>query len=224
MDKGSNRASSLVTSPVFLLFLISIISFGFIAYTDRYLYQIFESIFKPLAIIADLRLTSLSIVFVAYLWLRKKYLLNFSAIKENQKRTLVLAAIWLIATAYFVLIKKVWVPTLKDWIDYVAFMITGLIAEEILFRGIIFDLSTKVFGDKKLLSFSMPVLFSAVVFGLQHLAYHKFEINAASITQVIYTTFTGIVFARIKESTGSLYWVILFHMINNSFTVIRNLG
>lgn len=208
--------------PALILTLIGIMSLGFIAITDRFFFKLFESVYAPLAILADLRLTSLLIIVTTYVWIKRIYSIRSKPRVKGLKHAILLSICWLMVTAYFVLIKEVWVPQLKDWVDYVAFMMTGLIGEEILFRGILFDLSIKVFGEKTFLSFSAPVFWSSILFGFQHLAYHGFALNTASMTQVTYILVMGIVFARIKENTGSLWAVIALHMVSNSFTLIRN--
>jgi hypothetical protein len=73
-------------------------------------------------------------------------------------------------------------------------MLTGLLAEEFLFRGAIYELTKKAFPNLYIWRFSGPVLISSIFFGLQHLGYHHFQINQASISQVIYTFIMGLFF------------------------------
>ena len=204
-----------------ILLVLSILSVGFISLTDKYIFDLLTGLHSPLALLADLRLPSLTIISVLYFVLIKTRLVEPIDKISPGKRAFQGPLIWLLMTAYFVLVKKVWVPNLKDWVDGTAFMLTGLIAEEILFRGILYDLCNKVFGYRRFLNFSIPVLLTAILFGLQHLSYHGFKITPASTTQVVYTIFMGIVFATFKESTGRLWPVILLHMLTNSFTLIR---
>lgn len=139
-------------------------------------------------------------------------------------RDLWLPALWLMLTAYFVLIRRVWVPDLNSWIDYVAFMGTGLLAEELLFRNVLLGLGTKIFGFRRILKFSIPVWITAALFGVQHLGYHQFSINTASLSQVAYTFVMGLVFGSLRESSGRLWPVILLHLATNVFTVLRNVA
>lgn len=211
--------------PKLLLIAFGIASLGLISVTDRFLFNLLKSFESPLAVLADLRIPSLLLVSAIYFAIRKNKIVDSSHEKLITRKVFIAPMIWLIMTAYFVLVRKVWVPSLKDWIDWTAFLITGLIAEEILFRGILFDLIVRVFGSRKLLlNLSFPVLVTSVLFGLQHLSYHDFRVNSASLTQVVYTTIMGIVFANFKESTGRLWLVILLHMMTNFFTLIRTLN
>lgn len=207
---------------VFLLFAVA--SLGFIALTDRFFFNLFGGETSTLAIVADIRLTSLAILMMVYLWLKKIIPDDHYQSYYPLKRAVWMSIVWLILTAYFVLVRKVWVPSLQNWTDVVAFMVTGVVAEEILFRGIIFDLTRVAFKAKKVLAFSAPVLISSLLFGLQHLSYHGFQITPASITQVVYTTLMGLVFASIREASGRLWPAVDFHMLNNLFTLIRNFG
>ncbi len=60
-------------------------------------------------------------------------------------------AIRLLPSAYAALILKVWVPKIDGWTNITAFMLTGLCAEEFLFRGGLYTLAQRVFGDRMLL-------------------------------------------------------------------------
>lgn len=209
--------------PGLILILVGVLSLGLISVTDKLVFNFLKDLGSSLALLADLRLSSLLLVSIFYVGILKTHIVEPSVKISPTKKDFRWPIIWLVVTAYFVLVKKVWVPSLKDWVDWTAFMITGLVAEEILFRGILYDLCVKVFRDRRILNLSMPVLITSILFGLQHLSYHGFRINAASITQVVYTTVMGIIFANVKESTGRLWPVIVLHMLTNSFTLIRNL-
>lgn len=209
--------------PGLILILVGALSLGLISVTDKLVFNFLKDLDSSLALFADLRLSSLLLVSIFYIGILKTHIIDQSVKISPTKEDFRGPIIWLVMTAYFVLIKKVWVPSLKDWVDWTAFMITGLVAEEILFRGILYDLCVKVFRDRKISNLSLPVLITSILFGLQHFAYHGFKINAASITQVVYTMVMGIIFANVKESTGRLWPVMVLHMLTNSFTLIRNI-
>jgi membrane protease YdiL (CAAX protease family) len=204
---------------------LAIISLFLIPSLDRAIFQFLTSQGSALAVLADLRLTSLAAVLSLYYLTHKICRGGIHKSDPGEKRrALRLAAIWICATAYFVLVKKVWVPNLISWIDYVAFFVTGLLAEEFLFRGSLYELAVENFGYKKIATFSVPVWVTSFLFGFQHLGYHHFQINTSSVTQVVYTIVMGLFFCNLRESTGYLWPVILLHILTNSFTAIRNLG
>jgi len=168
--------------PELLLILIGFLSLGLISITDKVIYNFLMDSGSSLALFADLRFPSLILVGAIYAGLLKMQIIDSPVPISPSKRDFRGPSIWLVLTAYFVLVKKVWVPNLKDWIDWIAFIVTGLIAEEILFRGILFDLCRKVFRERQVLNLSIPVLLTSFLFGIQHLSYHHFQINSASIT------------------------------------------
>lgn len=211
---------------VFIQFtVLAFISIFLITGLDRASYQWLSTYSNSLSVLADLRLTSLLTVLCIYFYVDKKFGSQDTEVKSDKlKRSIRLAGVFVLATAYFVLIKKVWVPTLTNWIDYTAFMVTGLIAEELLFRGALYTLAKKTFGIQLFAGFSVPVWTTSILFGLQHFGYHHFQMNSASIVQVIYTTVMGLFFCNLREATGYLWPVILLHVLTNSFTLVRNFG
>jgi membrane protease YdiL (CAAX protease family) len=135
-----------------------------------------------------------------------------------------LALLWLLPAAYAVLVAKIWVPSLPRWIDVVAFMLTGLLAEELLFRGAIFQMATRAAGSHTALAAWAAVLVSAGFFALQHIQYHGFQLSPAAAVQISYTFVMGIVFGLLRHKTGSIWTPIAVHMINNAFAWWRNLS
>ncbi len=206
-----------------VLLIVGFCSLGLIPLTDKYFFNLLGRFCPSLAVIADLRLTSLLLVTLIWILFGEQ---SQTGRSDNpfKPRSLLLPAIWLALTAYFVLVKQVWVPALTHWADYVAFMGTGLLAEELLFRGTLFSLCGKAFGFRKIGKFSAPVWISASLFSLQHLGYHGFQINSASVSQVTYALLMGLVFGSLREASGFLWPAIALHVITNLFTVIRSLG
>jgi membrane protease YdiL (CAAX protease family) len=212
-------------TPAIALSILACVSLFLISTLDRGIYHWLDGHAASLSIIADLRLTSLATILGIYFCTKRYFPTeDRKGTAEEIKRALLLAVIWILATAYFVLIRKTWVPALNRWIDTFAFMITGLLGEELLFRGALYDLSVKTFGLKNFARFSVPVWITSILFGVQHLGYHHFQINSASITQIIYTTVMGLFFCNLREASGRLWPVVLLHLLTNSFTLIRNLN
>jgi membrane protease YdiL (CAAX protease family) len=151
---------------LFILFALGFLSLGLISLTDRFFFRLFSESAPFLVAIADLRLTSLFLIWIIWIVTRKR--------------------------------------TQPVQID--------------VNQG-----SATSFGFRKIAKFSGPVWITAVLFGLQHLGYHGFAINPASLTQVGYTILAGLVFGSLRESSGRLWPAILLHLATNSFTIIRNL-
>lgn len=97
-------------------------------------------------------------------------------------------------------------------------------AEEFLFRGALYALAARAFGDRSIARLPMPVLYSSVFFSLQHLQYHALELTPPAVTQLVYTFFMGLFFGLVRFHGRSIWPVIGVHMLNNSFMLIRNFG
>lgn len=114
----------------------------------------------------------------------------------------------------------------KSLKNIINFVIIFPIAEEILFRGIIFSLSelgtTKIYI---ITSISLAVLISAVCFGITHLQYHNFKITALSRKQILIAFIGGIFMGKIVEQTGSIILPLVIHItFNFSATVFSRLN
>ncbi len=99
---------------------------------------------------------------------------------------------------------------LNTWWWYILNMIilgvVPAIAEELLFRGVIFQ------GLKEKFSKWPSILISALLFALIH----------QNLEQLIYPFFLGIVLAVTFERTNNLVYSILIHMFNNFTTITIN--
>ena len=124
---------------------------------------------------------------------------------------------WLIGTVIAVHGVGVYVPSLPRSEDIAAFMGFGLLAEELLFRGAIFSLCRRVFPTHA----TLPIVWSAALFGLQHLQYHHFHADAHALTQVAYTILMGLVLGYVRSSTQRLWPGVVAHVLNNGITLMR---
>lgn len=80
------------------------------------------------------------------------------------------------------------------------------IAEEFIFRGLIFRRGKDYFG------FLLGALFSALSFGIYH----------GNLTQGIFAFFMGMLFCAMYEHYGTLWAPIAAHMANNLFATLEN--
>jgi membrane protease YdiL (CAAX protease family) len=134
------------------------------------------------------------------------------------RSVLAVAAIWTIGTAVAVLGFRVWTPTLgfHRAADWVAFLGTGLLAEELLFRGAVFHLAAQALGDER-----RALWASAILFALAHAQYHAFRPSAALFAQVLYTLPMGLAYAFLRKQTGSIWPPALVHLAGNLLSVVR---
>ena len=101
--------------------------------------------------------------------------------------------------------------------DIAAFIGFGLIAEELLFRGAIFSLSSRVFAARA----TPPIVWTATLFSVQHLQYHHFHPDAHALTQIAYTFPMGFVLGYVRSATQRLWPSVLVHLLNNGVALLR---
>ena len=93
--------------------------------------------------------------------------------------------------------------------DHIVFLvlaacITGPVAEELLYRGIVYS------GLRKWMKLWPAALLSAFIFGLLHL----------NVLQGIYAGILGLLFALMYEDTGTIWMPVAVHMLVNCFEVV----
>lgn len=84
-------------------------------------------------------------------------------------------------------------------LSFVSVVILAPIAEEIIFRGVIFNEAAKYKGG------TFPIIISALLFGLAH----------GEPVQIVYTFISGLILGFIYSKTHSLPIVMFLHMVNN---------
>ena len=88
--------------------------------------------------------------------------------------------------------------------EFITSLIIAPIYEELIFRGVIYDDTKKLFNAK------IAALVSSILFGLMHFN--------GGYSQVIKTAIGGLLSAYCYEKTKSLYACILLHSLNNFMT------
>ena len=88
--------------------------------------------------------------------------------------------------------------------EFITALIIAPIYEELIFRGVIYDDTKKLFNAK------IAALVSSILFGLMHFN--------GGYSQVIKTAIGGLLSAYCYEKTKSLYACILLHSLNNFMT------
>lgn len=87
----------------------------------------------------------------------------------------------------------------------VAACVVGPVLEELIFRGVIFNLLKKTFRS------SLPaILISGIAFGIWH----------GNLVQSVYAIITGIVLALVYEKTNDIKYPILIHVLNNALSAL----
>lgn len=86
----------------------------------------------------------------------------------------------------------------------VFFAIMPAIAEELIFRGVIFN------GVKKSMGSKWAIGLSALLFTLAH----------ADIIKFVYPMIMGVFFAIVVDKTGNIFYTMLIHLFNNITTIV----
>lgn len=135
-------------------------------------------------------------------------------------RVWAVAAAWLVAAGGVVAATDVYVPGVAGWRNAVAFHATRVLAEELLFRGALYQLVRRLAPGRVAGPFSVPVVATAVLFALSHFQYHAFRLTVASVTQVAYNVPTGVLLGWLRERTGSVWSSVALHAATNSLRLV----
>ena len=137
----------------------------------------------------------------------------------TQRSVAGLAAVWLLlwlgGSAAATIITGHWLIYARGWPLVLAFLVFGPLGEELLFRGLVFGYARAIWPS----SASTAVLISTIAFSLHHIALHTAP-RGFAIAQLLFTLPMGVVFALLRERTGSLWPGLLVHFATNLPSVI----
>jgi membrane protease YdiL (CAAX protease family) len=102
-----------------------------------------------------------------------------------------------------------YIPQASTLTDSASLLVFGLLAEELVFRGALFELAEEG------LSARAAVWVTAVCFGLSHWSYHGFDVTAAAAEQVSYTTAMGFLLGSQRRWSRGLTLPIATHFVIN---------
>lgn len=184
---------------------------------DTNLYRLLAPHNEALAALADLRLTSILAIGAVALMTRPRVGWHLAL---PDRRLMPWTALWLagaFAAVHFAGIGKV---TLLRWQDTVTFLTTGLVAEELLCRGLVFDAASRIWGVRNSSRPSGAVLWSAAVFALMHHQHHGFRFDVPAWLQVAWTFPFGVLLGWMTERTRSFIPAIAIHFLNNLLVTV----
>lgn len=200
------------------LVLVGCASLVLISGLDDNCYRLLARTAPAWKIVPALRITSLTVCgMLCFAFARRS--LQAPLASTPWRNVLIAAAGWLCGTILALFVFHVWTPLLPSWIDVASFLGTGLLGEELLFRGAVFGLAEKVFGRPSRLPLA-AIGISSVLFGVQHLGYHGWHLSGAALTQVSYTIVFGVLLGLLRDWSGSLWVPVAVHFANNLLTVL----
>lgn len=195
-------------------------SVGLMGLIDGTIYRMLVQVAPALAWVADFRLTSMACFIVLAVWLMERRGWRLPVLHRSQRWLWVITALWLVGTAVNVHVLDVWTFAPVSAADWVAFLLTGLLCEELLFRGVLVDVVERVRPTQPNARLGAAVWISSVLFGLSHLQFHGFALSGPALTQVAYTIPFGLILAALRRRTASIWAPVLVHLVNNVITVL----
>lgn len=202
------------------LVVLCVVSLGLLTWVDGVVHRGLLGVAPPLAFLADVRLPSL-LVCLGLCWLaspRDAWRLP----RADRRLSIVrLGLLWLLPSALVIFVLRFWVVPLPGVADVVAFLLTGMLAEEFLFRGAIYGLGQRLRPGPLVRRFDLGVVLSATFFGLSHFQYHGFRLVPEAWFQVGVNVTMGFFSGAMRQSGESLWPPVLLHFCNNAMVVAR---
>lgn len=119
-------------------------------------------------------------------------------------------AAWLAGALALAVAQGHWPTYVHAWPARIGFLIFGPIGEELLFRGLVQERARQVWRG----SGTPAILISTAAFSLHHLFIHTAPAGLL-VAQLLFTLPMGIVFATLRERTGSLWPGVALHVLTN---------
>lgn len=166
---------------------------------------------------SDVQVPRLAFGLIVYLWLDR----NSLKLPAGTRSLLKLYAYCFIPSVVLVFSGWVWVPEIRGLASVICFLVTGLLAEELIFRGALYELAEKVLPTRKIWIFSLPTLWTAALFGLNHFQYHDFKLTGPAAVQMSYTFLGGLYFGYLRDKFGSIWAPAGIHFLCNLLVVIK---
>ncbi len=230
IKKNLIKLSSLIGKALIIDFILNILMMVLIKFILNALQDAgIQLNYESISSMSDYSITVISEILV-FIWLIKKAKIdniNFLFKKDRLENSIwkyiiFLFSAQLLGTICFILIQLISMPfgitwggselelpinSVFDSIIYALFVcIAAPVGEELLFRGAILK-SLQSYGSK------FAIIISAVLFGLVH----------GNFEQIPFAFFAGLIFGCVAVKTDSLFYPIIFHIINNSWAVVHEL-
>jgi hypothetical protein len=123
---SQNKSNKMLA--VFLV-VLTILSIGLVGWSDNIALRFLPASLK---ILGYIRVPSLTECFLIYFLIAKRKSNKTIVNETNYRQVIIIGLLWLMPTGFLVLSHRVWVPHIVSPIDIIAFMITGLMAEEFM--------------------------------------------------------------------------------------------
>jgi membrane protease YdiL (CAAX protease family) len=119
--------------------------------------------------------------------------------------------VWLCGSILYAMAKGGWSPHVVGAASLVGFLIFGPLAEEAFFRGALFEVGNRLFGERS----SITLVGSSILFSLHHFQLHGYQLNEGSLLQMAFTLPMGLVFGKVRILTKSIWPGYALHFVTN---------
>lgn len=196
------------------LLVVVAASIPFTAAANRLIGEILARHDPSLAAVSHAAIPSFLLIAMAFAFLGRRSLLAPPSAGELPAPILRLSALWMTAWLSGAVIlastQGYWPTYVHDWPSRIGFLVFGPLGEELLFRGIVQERARLVWHQS-----TMPaILISSAAFSLHHL-FIRTAPEGLLIPQLLFTIPMGIVFATLRERTGSLRPSLALHFLTN---------
>lgn len=182
---------------------------------NRYVGQLLSVKAPSVAWIATAAIPSFLLIAFLYAFVGDKNSLSWPNLESPaRRRVLGLSMTWLVLWLGGCVISAImtghWTVYARGWPLVTAFLIFGPLGEELLFRGLIFGHARTIWPSSP----QIAIVISTAAFSLHHISLHTAPRELA-VAQVLFTIPMGIVFALLRERTGSVWPGLLVHIATN---------
>lgn len=212
----TTSAKPIAASDKITLLILLLVSLFLTTTVNRWTGVALVSVLSDAGWIASAAIPSCIVILSLYSWLGSRTLLHWPQFSPPNRRFIIsLSALWLglwlSASVAVALAMGYWPTYARGWPAIMAFIAFGPIGEELLFRGMIFERARRLWAN----SARPAIWISTIAFSLHHIQLHQHPLDGAALAQIGFTLPMGLVFAQLRERSGSLWPGLLLHVTTN---------
>jgi membrane protease YdiL (CAAX protease family) len=120
-------------------------------------------------------------------------------------------AVWLASSWLNACIRGGWFAYTHGAASVAGFVVIAPLAEEVLFRGTLYELAERSFGEVS----PAAIWLTSACFSLQHFQLHGYRADRSALIQVAFTFPMGLVFAVLRRRSQSIWPGFVLHVLTN---------
>ncbi|HEY1099518.1 MAG TPA: CPBP family intramembrane glutamic endopeptidase [Myxococcota bacterium] len=187
---------------------------------------LFHALPAPLAVLADVRVTSLLVLVALCVAAPSARALLAWPHRSPSRRVVVLCVVVVAIACVAPALTGVGIVALPRWQDRLAFHVVGVVNEELLCRALVLGAALAVWprssGSTSTLR-EPAVIATTIVFSLLHAQYHGFVAGPALYAQLLWTLPTGLALTALAFETRSVWPAVGVHVVNNALVGVAEL-